>query len=168
MPSGGTSLNRITMLGRWLALAGSPVKQWFSDNAALYVIIYASLLHYAWAALLAYDPAAGNSTPVHVLVHYCGGRPQAVFVLLLTATMALCAPLVHHPAVRRAMLPVLLIPQQIILFMSAGAGIDAALVGHYADLTPRPWPFILSDQLPVILVSLLYTTALLTIGRGRR
>jgi hypothetical protein len=55
----------------------------------------------------------------------------------------------------------LLVPQQFVLIISASGALHAAFVGHYADGVPRPWQFILGDQLPVILAALLYTYALL-------
>jgi hypothetical protein len=126
-------------------------------GASLYVILYACLLHYVWALLLALSPAAAHSTPVAVIVSALGGRWQAVAALLACAVLAQLAPLA-----RRVLLPVFLVPQQLLLLMSAGAGLYAASAGHYADGVARGWPFILGDQAPVILVAFLYTTALLT------
>jgi ABC-type transport system involved in cytochrome c biogenesis permease component len=122
------------------------------------IVWYACVLHYAWSVLLAASPEAMHSTPVSAVVAVSGGRWGALAALVTCASAALAAPLAR----RGRLLPVLLVPQQTLLLMSAGAALHATAAGHYADGVPRPWPFILGDQLPVILTALLYTAALLS------
>jgi hypothetical protein len=126
------------------------------------VVWYACALHYAWGILLAISPAAMRSTPVSAIAAVLGGRWGAMATLFTVATAALAAGVARHPWPR----PVLLVPQQTVLLMSAGAGLHAAVLGHYADGVPRPWPFILGDQFPVILAAVLYSAALLTYRAG--
>jgi hypothetical protein len=125
-----------------------------------YVILFVSLLHLGWAALLVFSPAAANSTPVRVISDICGGSLRTAFVLAVTAVAAVCFPFIRY-TVSNIGLCLMLLPQQSILLMSAGAGIRAAALGRYADGVARPWEFILSDQLPVILLALLYTAVVL-------
>lgn len=131
---------------------------------AWYVVFYTCLLHCVWAVLLVASPAAEHSTPVSIIVTASGGRWAAVTALILCAAAAWLPPLLP----RHRGLLALLVPQQLLLLLSAGAGIYAAAAGHYADGVPRPWPFILGDQLPVIFVAFLYSAALLAIGRGEQ
>ncbi|MEX2439696.1 MAG: hypothetical protein WD739_07425 [Actinomycetota bacterium] len=125
-----------------------------------YIILFASALHIGWAALLLADPEAAGSTPVSLITRLCGGPYRSAFVLVITAVVAMVFPFIRYRVSARTM-GLMLIPQQFLLFVSAGAGIYAASVGHYADGVDRPWSFILSDQLPTILVALLYTAAVL-------
>lgn len=144
------------------ALGWLDPNRWLGENAALYVILYACLLHYAWAGLLAYSPDAGHSTPVAGVIDVVGGRWQAVAVFGITALLAQIGVMRRKPMRLRSLM---LLPQQIVLLISAEAGLHAVIAGHYADGVLRPWPFILSDQLPMILVALLYTSAILVTGR---
>lgn len=125
-----------------------------------YIVLFASALHIAWALLLLIDPATAGSTPVHVLVVVFAGPLRTAITLALVAGMAMAFPFTKYRISNRA-LASLLIPQQAILLMSAGAGFRAVLLGHYADGVARSWAFILGDQLPVILLALLYTVAVL-------
>ena len=133
-----------------------------------WMVYYACVLHLAWAVLLVVNPAAGHSTPVAGVESVAGGRWPAVVVLVgvaVAAAIAIALFFTHdHPVV----LPALLVPQQLVLFLSAGSGLHAAAVEHYADLTPRPWEFIAADQLPVVLAAFLYTVALVSIARYQR
>lgn len=141
------------------------------ENTALYVILMVSFLHLTWAALLLSSASAAHSTPVGAVITVLHSRSAAVVALAGTGLLALLAAWFHENPLHRSMRPrylaLLLVPQQILLIMSAAGGISAAINGHYADGVARPWQFILGDQLPVILVALLYTTAILVIGRTR-
>jgi len=125
-----------------------------------YIVLCASLLHVIWAGLLLVTPDAGGSTPLHIIVVVCGGPWRTAIVLTLVAGAAMVFPFSKYRVSNRA-LALMLIPQQTFLLMSAGAGIRAAMLGHYADGVARSWTFILSDQLPVILIAVLYTVAVL-------
>lgn len=142
------------------------------ENTSLYIILMVSFLHLTWAALLLWTPAAAHSTPVAAVISVFHSRAGAVAALAGTGVLALVAAWFHQNPTRIATHPrylaLALIPQQVLLFMSAAGGITAAIRGHYADGVARPWQFIIGDQLPVILVALLYTTAILIAGRARR
>lgn len=125
-----------------------------------YIILFASVLHLAWATLLLVSPDAGGSTPVAVVVLVCGGQYRAAFVLAVTSLMGISYLFIRRE-VTNGVLATLLLPQQFILLMSAGAGIYATWVQHYADGVARGWAFILSDQLPIVLLAGLYTIAVL-------
>lgn len=132
-----------------------------SKNAlGKYIIIYASLLHIAWGVLLMIDPAAAGATPVSIITKVCGGPWRTAFVLIVTSVAAATFPFVRGQ-ISNAALSLMLIPQQALLLVSAGGGIYATVVQHYADGVIRPWAFILSDQLTVILTAVLYTVAVL-------
>jgi hypothetical protein len=130
-----------------------------------WVILAASLLHIAWAVLLLVDERAGASTPLHIVVVICGGRYRAAVVLCLVAVAALAFPFIQIPVSNLAV-TLMLLPQQIVLLMSAGAGVRAALYSHYADGVIRPQAFILSDQMAMLALALLYVVTVLQVASG--
>ena len=139
------------------------------ETAALYVIGLTSLMFVAWSVLLIWLPAAVLATPVSPLASLFGSRALVIAVLLAAALLAQSAIVLHRFPQRRLIPAWLLIlalsPQQLLLLISAFGGIRAAVDGHYADGTVRPWQFIVADQLPVILLALIYTAAMLAAGR---
>jgi hypothetical protein len=127
-----------------------------------YIIGFACLLHISWAALLIIDRRAGNATPLSVLFALLGNdRVLVITVLFLVAILAAgFLDLRLRKVLNFSTLSMLLIPQQLILWCSAGAGVYATIVQHYADGVMRSWPHILADQSSIILMALLYTIAL--------
>ncbi len=143
---------------RWVA------NKW--DGAAVsstalgkYIILVASLMHVLWAVLLVSYPTASGTTPLHILVQICGGPWRTAAVLVTAASTAMFYPFVRK--VGKHAFALMLIPQQTLLFLSAGAGIDAATNGQYADGVARGWPFILSDQSAIVALAILYTIAVI-------
>ncbi len=125
-----------------------------------YIILLASIMHVGWAMLLfmSYDAAA--ATPIALLVQVFGGRYRTGIVLVIVAVLAVAfIRLKATNQERDNRLVFMLVPQEFILLLSAIAGVWAVCQGHYADGVIRAWPFILADQLPVILIALLYTAA---------
>lgn len=140
------------------------------EIAALYVIGLTSFMFAAWAVLLTWLPAALLATPVAPVAALFGG-PVTVTVVLLAAALLAQSAIVFRRLPPRRPLPawlllLALVPQQILLLVSAFGGIQAVVNGHYADGTVRPWQFIIADQLPVILLALIYTAAMLAAGRS--
>ena len=125
-----------------------------------YIILAASLVHVGWAILLSVDPRTMAATPVNILGQVMGGPLRASVVLTLAAITAMVFPFLTRD-IKNSSLALLLIPQQALLIMSAGAGVAAAYSAHYADGVMRPQAFILADQFPVIVMALLYTAAVL-------
>lgn len=128
-----------------------------------YIIAQASILHLIWAALLIIDKRSGNATPVAILFQLLqNDRLLVIFILVVVAALAGCfLDLRIRQKCNVGHLTLLLIPQQIVLCISAGAGITAAITQQYADGINRCWAHILADQLPVILMAVLYTAAVL-------
>lgn len=136
-------------------------------DGSLYIIMATSCLHLAWTGLLVWSAAAAFSTPVSGVISVLGSRYVAAFALAASAALAMVVAWLyrssrHSPATRTMTLG--LVPQQFLLLLSALSGIRAIIAGHYADGVIRAWQFIAGDQLPVIVVALLYTTAILAVG----
>jgi hypothetical protein len=128
-----------------------------------YIIGAASLLHLGWAVLLCVDERAANATPLSILAVTCNHSiGEMVSVLLLVSFMGIAFLNYRlRRAITKAELVLLLIPQQVVLLSSAGAGVYAASRQHYADGTPMSWVHILADQLPNVIMALLYSLAVI-------
>ncbi len=130
-----------------------------------YIIGATSLLHLGWGVLLCINKEAGNSTPVNIFFMFFN-RPTIVLLFFGVSILAfLFLRQRLGQTINARHLSLLLLPQQCVLLCSAGSGLLAAILGHYADGVARPWTFILADQLPAILIAILYTTAVIEIVR---
>ncbi len=156
----------------WSALAtlGSFIDAYFRPGVQIarhalgkYIIGFACLLHLVWAVILLIDPRAANATPISIICALTGNsRPIVITMFLLVAVLAsLFLDLRIRARINLTALSMCLIPQQIVLWCSAGAGIYATFTQHYADGVAKSWAHILTDQSPMILMALLYTVALI-------
>lgn len=121
------------------------------------LISYASLIHYLWAAILLISPDPLMATPLSGLNFGNESRLITASILFVVATLAFIGTKMKHSL--RSLL--FLIPQQTVLFIMGFTGLLAAMSGHYADGTIKPSLFILSDQLPAIMLGFIYTMVLI-------
>ena len=126
------------------------------------MVYYAVLLHGIWAIMLLFSDEPFGSTPVHTLRF--GHRFVTAAVLLAASAVAVRG--VRLRGTRAGWL--LLLPQQILLMVSAIGGIVAAFLGHYADGVTRPGLFIAADQLPGVVAALCHTFAIVDLHRRHR
>jgi hypothetical protein len=115
-----------------------------------------TLLHAVIASMLLIDPAAAQSTAPAEVVQYLGRVPAATAMFAASALAVFV--MLRAPGEWSL---VLLMPQQILLYVAAWGGLQAVVDGQYADGVLRPYAFILTDQLPVMLLALLHTLAIL-------
>lgn len=133
-----------------------------------FIIFAACLLHYGWAILLAINPITAIATPVGAIVDQCHGRLGAIIVLMTVSTLALIFIKIRSMRfVTSIIYGLLLFPQFWLLILSSGTGITAVVQGHYFDGTVRPPAFILADQSPIIILCLLYGSAIIKIGHNQ-
>jgi hypothetical protein len=130
-----------------------------------YVIASGSILHIGWAIFLFISGDAAEATPLRFLVQICGGRYRTAIVLLIVAALALALPFVRHP-ISNGLAGLLLLPQQVVLLISAESAIRAVVVGHYADGVRRPPMFIAADQFPVVCLTILYVIIVVEVAYG--
>jgi hypothetical protein len=122
------------------------------------VVWGAIILHVVVAILLLADPAAGRSTGPAEVVQVLG-RTGGIIGMLACSALALGAILFKAaPDLARTFA---LIPQQLLLYLAAWGGLQAVIAGHYADGVTRPHEFILSDQLPVMLLAVIHTLSII-------
>lgn len=128
------------------------------------MLIYAAWLHALWGILLLWRPQDIGATPLallHTLVH-SASLEATIYLAASAGTMLMLLRLVP----RHWQLPCGL-PQQLLLMTSAGGSLWAVILGQYADGVPRPWVFILADQLPAMLAAVCHTGALIVFHGGR-
>ena len=119
---------------------------------------YAVSLHAIWAALLFGNAKAMRSTAV--------SGPAKLFpnhygLAILLVTVAVCALTGIYLKRLSASKVMLLVPQQIMLGLSAFAAVKAMYFGHFADGVPRPRPFLIADQAPAVLALLVHSATII-------
>ena len=127
------------------------------------------IIHHAvWAVILMIEPA--NAKPVTALHHMSELIPSHFFcgvVLLCVSAMAWWA--VHHEKSEKTLFGVfplslaMLVPQQLILVLSATGSVFAICAQQFPDGYPSPWNFILKDQSVNILIAILHTLNLVEV-----
>lgn len=127
-----------------------------------WMIYYAVFLHGIWALMIIASEDPFGSTPVHVLEF----GPRLLTALLLGGTAAMAVVGIGKRGTTAGWL--LLLPQQVLLIVSAIGGIAAAALGHYADGVTRPHLFIAADQLPGIVAAVCHTFAIIDLHRMHR
>lgn len=119
---------------------------------------YAVWLHLVWAVLFLLSPTAAHATATASLLHNLRGFALARYeTALLLVLVSLCAGwIVSRPRVPSFYTLCLLMPQQVLLFLSAiGAG-EAIWYGRFADGVERSQWFIAADQAPSIIAAALH------------
>lgn len=124
----------------------------------VWIIWYAVLLHIGWGCLLLVSPSPYGATALHI--YHDLPRILMAGVLFLASGLAAWAVTRRQPSLRSLSA---LLPQQVLLTLSAYAAIAAVIAGHYGDGLPRPRLFILADQAPAILALILHTVAVIEI-----
>jgi hypothetical protein len=132
----------------------------FRDHTLSVMVIYAIVLHLVWVGCLWLDEGVANVTAVYA-IRYVLPKPFAVMGM---AVVALCA-MASFAMRNRFLAAGLMVPQQMLLFVSAGGAIQAIVEGHFADGVERPWTFLLADQSPAILAAIGHTLALVGVLR---
>jgi len=120
----------------------------------------AVVMHGTWIVLLLVpNTHAFLSTPVHQLWALCGHSAMlTASVLSLVAGIALIGLVIVDSAGMKIWF---LLPQQLVLGISAAGSAIAIANSHYADGVPRPMTFIAADQLAVLLTWVAHTASIM-------
>lgn len=132
----------------------------FRNRLISIMVIYAVALHLLWATLLLIDTNALNATALHAVQYYITSVSWLITILVTAAMMALIGLFTRSPWI-----VLFLIPQQIILMMSAAGAIEAMWLGQFADGVLRPQAFIIADQSPTVLAAIGHTVAIIAHAR---
>ena len=117
-------------------------------------IVWLSILtHLVWGVALVADERAGWATATSVLHGMVGHHVVEGLLVFLVGVLALVSEARKRRDVRSF---VLLIPQQLLLFISAYGSFLAVTKSQYGDGVPRPFLFILVDQFAWILVAIFH------------
>ena len=121
-----------------------------------WIIHYAISVHLVWGAVILLR-GPQNTAPTWLIGQWL--KNDAGWAYLAAAGAALAAFMVKDRMIGLG----LCLPQQALLLLSAGGSLACVLRGAYADGSQRPWPFILVDQSPNILVAVFHSLALLEV-----
>jgi hypothetical protein len=113
-----------------------------------------------WGLLLITNGSAIHFTAAAVIGEIFKNYRAQAFVLMAVGLVALGGTPItpkNHVLLRLACL----IPQQIVLLLSAMAVLQAIVLGHFGDGVVRSWQFIFLDQMQTLIIAILYTVAVL-------
>ena len=135
---------------------------YFKGRPISIMILSAVILHLVWAVTLLVDASGVGATAVSAL-HRIVPMPFLPWVIIGCGMLAIAAV-----AARPLWFVLLLIPQQILLMISASGAIDAIWLGQFADGVLRSRAFLMVDQSYSIILMLGHTAAIFTYAYGRR
>lgn len=119
------------------------------------MVFFAVVLHLVWGTCILVDAAATNATAVHAVYQYVH-PPIALALTFYTVAILAAIGL----ATKSPWIVLLLLPQQLILMMSASGAIDAMWLAQFADGVIRPRSFLIADQLYSVLLAVGHTIAI--------
>ena len=123
-----------------------------------WVVYLAVIIHLAWGISLLIDPAPRMVTSIAFTSDFFSNRIIEGLVFIVVSLMA-GADIIF--SVKKSILGILmLIPQQIILILSATGAVTAMIFHQFPDGIERPFLFIFSDQLPAVLLAVFHTCAI--------
>jgi hypothetical protein len=139
----------------------SDVMERVRQSASMMGVWYAVALHVVWIALLIINGAAKHATALHGIVQLFPGRPGLVLVLITVVACATMGIFRNHIDMTKILL---LVPQQLMLGVSAASGLRAMYLSHFADGVTRSHEFIIADQVPAILALLAHSATIILLA----
>lgn len=132
------------------------------------MVLYAVALHMVWAVILVNDASATNATAVHAVSRFIKDPETLAAVIFSAAAFALIGLFSY----RVPLFVMLLLPQQVLLVISAAGAIEAMWLSQFADGVVRPRGFIAADQIYSVLAAAGHTIAIIAhavnhVGDGR-
>ena len=126
-----------------------------------WILWFAVLQHLTWAVLLLYGGEL-HTTAIDSVITRIKPYPLSAAALIVISLLSMAAILMPKNTRQQWLSALYLsIPQQFVLFLSAGGAMTAVINGSFADGVLRPRAFILADQIPAILTALLHFAALM-------
>jgi hypothetical protein len=122
------------------------------------IILMAVVQQYLVAFSVIIDEKAKQTTATHILDVIFPNKTEGL-LLILAATMA-CLGFRMKNKIDNVLM---LLPQQLLLYLSAGGAIEAIWRGHFADGVERSHAFLLVDQCPLVLIAFFHSWALMLI-----
>lgn len=122
-----------------------------------YILLYAWFLHLAWAILLLIDPVGLHTAPLAALGLFTQDSGHLTSAILFFSCACAVPGFIHST---KFWSRPCFMPQQLLLLISATHSLTLILAGSYADGVVRPSLFILADQLPNLVATVMHTLAL--------
>lgn len=141
-------------------------------RAGSIAICTVSTMHIVQASLLLHNTSTGNATSVDALIwgvraighsmHCTRISSESIAIIMIcSAIIALMASTLRLGWVRLT----LFLPQHCILGIMTIGGLWAAYLGSYLDHTAKPWEHILADQITLLALFVIHTSAILRRAR---
>lgn len=131
-----------------------------SERPVSIMVGYAIVLHLTWAIIILFDPVAVNATAVAALYRHI--QPPIVLACVIASASLLAIAGLYT---RVPWIVFLLMPQQILLMMSAAGAVEAIWTAQFADGVIRPRAFIAADQLYSVFAAIGHTIAIIAHAR---
>ena len=129
-----------------------------------FCIVSVSLMHFVQAILLFWSHHTGDATNMLAFLFFikeiCVDGiifEIASFVFIFTSVLAICGTLLKLGWIRI----VTLLPQHFILTIMTIGGLYASWIGTYLDGTKMQWEHILADQMPLVALFIVHSSAIL-------
>lgn len=127
------------------------------------MIWYGAILHLVWGLMLMASPTVLGVTAVNSILSFgiINANTAGAFYILV-ALMAL----IGLNSTRKRDI-ILLIPQSLLLLLSAYGAINAMILGQFADGVVRPFQFLIADQSPAVITAILHMVAVVAMYREK-
>ena len=122
------------------------------------IILIAIVQEYLWAISLIWDSNSINVTAINILSNFMSVAVLST-VLIAVPTLAAVGFTFH----KRINTLLALVPQQFMLYLSAGGAIESIYLGKFADGVERTQAFLLADQCSAFLIAFFHTWAMVLI-----
>jgi hypothetical protein len=131
-------------------------------EASRYIVWLVTVLHLLWAILLwLQGPKAYGATSLHLW----DSVPPVLFgALLFVVGLLGILSVEFFFDLNKLVATLLVLPQQVVLAVSAYAVVQAVVESQYGDGVIRPRVFILADQAPLLIVFLVHLGFVLNLG----
>lgn len=126
-------------------------------------ICMACVMHLIWMTGLLAEPGSINATGLYTVLIIARDTTVAAFIFAGVAALAIVGLAIG----KRGAGVFLILPQQIVLWFSVIGALHAMYLGQFADGIQRPHWFLIVDQIPVVLIAIGHTAALLFIAENR-
>lgn len=126
------------------------------NHAMSVMVMYVVFLHLSWSLIIWLDPVALHITSIHalyVVVHTPNTLANILMITAIAATLGMVS--------RNLWALLLVVPQQIILFMTAAGAVTAMYLGQFPDGVVRPHAFMIADQIHSVIAAVCHTVALI-------
>lgn len=124
------------------------------------IILIAITQELVWAAALIWEKGSVAVTAINILSEFLP-VPILAYILIITPILAAAG----FSMKRRINTVLALVPQQFLLYLSAGGALEAMWYGRFADGVERTQAFLIADQCPAFLIAFFHTWAMVLILR---